>query len=258
MDETGKYFFQWDIFKSNLSESLLDIKSSEEFFDVTLVCGDEQLKAHKIILAASSPWFRSVLSKNPHTHPLIYLKGIKFIDLKNIVNFLYKGEVSVPTVDLKGFREAANDLKIKHFNDQNHLPEANSNEIVETNDVEQKLVDYESEDSVGNLQTEDYVKVEADIDGSILRETDSTMNKGDLEETLSKMVSRIHHGKLGSVWECKTCKKFHKNKTKITQHAETHLEGFKHKCKMCGVIKKTRKALQKHIGSKHKSVLQNE
>ena len=32
------------------------------------------LEAHKVILSACSPFFRSVLKKNKHDHPLVYLK----------------------------------------------------------------------------------------------------------------------------------------------------------------------------------------
>ena len=36
-----------------------------------------QIEAHKVILAASSPFFQAILKKNKHTHPLIYLRGMK-------------------------------------------------------------------------------------------------------------------------------------------------------------------------------------
>ena len=36
-------------------------RDEKEFFDVTIACEDEQLQAHKVILSACSPFFRSVL-----------------------------------------------------------------------------------------------------------------------------------------------------------------------------------------------------
>ena len=48
-----------------------------EFVDVTLVSHDEeQIKAHKAILVAASPFFRRIISKNPHQHPLLFLRNI--------------------------------------------------------------------------------------------------------------------------------------------------------------------------------------
>ena len=260
MDGNDKFFCKWETFRNNLSESILDIRTSEEFFDVTIACDDEQLKAHKVILASSSPWFRSVLSRNPHAHPLIYLKGVKFNDLKSILTFIYNGEVNVQTADLKSFLDAAKDLNIKSLDDQ-HLGNEEAlidgkreNESTNSIDYVKELDGSKLENSFKELLNAAAIKVETDIDDSIAE----TMDANELEETLLTMIARIHDRENGNLWQCTICKKCHKNKTKITQHAETHLDGFEHKCKMCGVIKKTRNALQKHIGSKHKFVPQNE
>ena len=53
-------------FKSFLEET--------SFVDVTLACEDDkQIMAHKVILSANSEFFKNVLVKNIHQHPLIYL-----------------------------------------------------------------------------------------------------------------------------------------------------------------------------------------
>ena len=43
----------------------------------TPMADGHQIEAHKVILAASSPFFQAILKKNKHTHPLIYLRGMK-------------------------------------------------------------------------------------------------------------------------------------------------------------------------------------
>ena len=46
------------------------------FSDVTLVLEDKHpLLAHKVILSATSPFFRHVLNEDAHNHPLIYVGG---------------------------------------------------------------------------------------------------------------------------------------------------------------------------------------
>ena len=62
-------------FAANLSSSLATLLSGSQLCDVTLVCDDGQLSAHKVILAASSTFFSSVFLMNPHNHPLMYLRG---------------------------------------------------------------------------------------------------------------------------------------------------------------------------------------
>ena len=62
---------QWNDFKDNANKAFGNLR--EDFSDVTLACEDGyQREAHKVILAASSPFFRSLLVKNKHAHPLHY------------------------------------------------------------------------------------------------------------------------------------------------------------------------------------------
>jgi len=85
----------------------------KDFFDVTLACDDEQIQAHKVILSACSPFFRNVLRRNPHQHPLLYLKGVKYTDLQSVLNFMYHGEVNVAQEELNSFLAVAEDLRVK-------------------------------------------------------------------------------------------------------------------------------------------------
>ena len=66
-----------------------------------------------MILSACSPWFRYALKKNPHQHPLFYLKGIKHSQMMGLIDFMYKGEVSVAQEDLNNFLVVAEELQIK-------------------------------------------------------------------------------------------------------------------------------------------------
>jgi hypothetical protein len=56
-------------------QSLQDIRSDDNFFDVTLACDDcdarddkSLVRGHKIILSAASPYFRDVLKHSPASH----------------------------------------------------------------------------------------------------------------------------------------------------------------------------------------------
>ena len=64
---------RWNDFQSNISSTFRDLREDTDFTDVTLVCGGEQLKAHKVILSACSVTFRALLKKNPAQHPVIVL-----------------------------------------------------------------------------------------------------------------------------------------------------------------------------------------
>ncbi len=59
--ERPAYLIKWSRFEEQLSNAFSELFCSEHFADVTLACdGGDVLKAHKIILAMSSPFFRRI------------------------------------------------------------------------------------------------------------------------------------------------------------------------------------------------------
>jgi len=108
-----KFCLRWNDFESNISGAFRELRDDKDFFDVTLVCDNEQIQAHKVILSACSTFFRNVLRSNPHQHPLLYLKGVRFSDLQAVLNFMYHGEVNVAQEELNSFLAVAEDLKVK-------------------------------------------------------------------------------------------------------------------------------------------------
>ena len=108
-----KFCLRWNDFETNISSAFRELRDDKDFFDVTLACDDEQIQAHKVILSACSPFFRNILRRNPHQHPLLYLKGVKFTDLQSVLNFMYQGEVNVAQEELNSFLAVAEDLRVK-------------------------------------------------------------------------------------------------------------------------------------------------
>jgi hypothetical protein len=108
-----QFCLKWNDFETNVSTAFRELREDKDFFDVTIACDDEQIQAHKVILAACSTFFRSVLKRNRHEHPLLYLKGVKYIDLVAVLNFMYHGEVNVAQEQLNDFLGIAEELKVK-------------------------------------------------------------------------------------------------------------------------------------------------
>ena len=73
---SDKFCLKWNNFESTVSCDFKEIREEKELFDVTIACEDEQLQAHRLILSACSPFFKTVFYRSKHEHPLIYLKGI--------------------------------------------------------------------------------------------------------------------------------------------------------------------------------------
>ena len=105
---------KWNDFSQNIVCSYKELRNNCDFSDVTLLCEDtQQIDAHRIILAASSPFFRSVLKRNQKSHQMIYMRGINNKDLVAILDFIYHGEVNINQEDLNGFLALAEQLQLK-------------------------------------------------------------------------------------------------------------------------------------------------
>ena len=91
-----------------------DMRNDPDFSDVTLVCKDnQQIEAHKVILATWSPFFNSVLKRNKHSHHMVYMTQLKAKNLVAIVDFIYHGEVNIYQDDLDKFLALAEELQLK-------------------------------------------------------------------------------------------------------------------------------------------------
>jgi len=119
MGSSEKFCLRWNDFEKNISGAFREIREDKDFFDVTLACDDDQMQAHKVILSACSPFFRTILRQNKHEHPLLYLKGVKYVDLVSVLNFMYHGEVNVAQEELNSFLAVAEDLKVKGLTQNN-------------------------------------------------------------------------------------------------------------------------------------------
>ena len=113
MTYSDNYIFKWDGFQESIKVNFGKLRTDTDFCDVTLACGDgHQVEAHKVILSTSSPFFEKLLKHNQHTHPLIYMRGMKIEDLSALVDFLYFGEASVAQQNLDSFLSIADELHL--------------------------------------------------------------------------------------------------------------------------------------------------
>merc|ERR1719322_1305160 len=124
MDESSNRYhhFRNANFKTTLSNGLQQLRTENDFLDVTLCCdnGTDKVQAHKVVLAACSPLFRRILSnenvQESGSKPFLYLKGVNQDDLLSVLDFMYQGETSIPQEYLSTFLFVAEDLQVKGIN----------------------------------------------------------------------------------------------------------------------------------------------
>ena len=112
--------FTWKTFPDHTTETFKSLQAEEYFTDVTLVSDDHhQFKAHRVIISACSPYLKRVLLKNPHSHPLLFLRGAERSDLESILEFMYLGQISIKKYEIDMFLKIANEFELEGFNFQN-------------------------------------------------------------------------------------------------------------------------------------------
>ncbi|UYV60569.1 hypothetical protein LAZ67_1001555 [Cordylochernes scorpioides] len=109
--------------------------SNEAFVDVTLACEGLSLKAHKMVLASCSPFFQSLFLENVCKHPIVILNGIKYVDLKSIIDFMYMGEINVAQEQMSSLLKAAETLKVIGLAEITNEAPATSKNNPETNHI---------------------------------------------------------------------------------------------------------------------------
>ena len=113
MSTSDKFSFKWNNFKENVFTAFGSLREYNEFSDVTLACEDgQQVEAHKVMFVASSPYFLSLLRRNQHAHPLKYMRGMEFTDLKAILDFIYCGETTIDQIYIDRFLRIAEEFKL--------------------------------------------------------------------------------------------------------------------------------------------------
>ena len=114
MDSVKTFCLKSNKFPDILIQSFKALRSGRDFADVTLACEDGyQIEVHKVFLAATSPFFKSLLQRTKTSHPIVFMRGMKRGDLDAIVDFLYYGEAKVYQENLDTFLALAEELKLK-------------------------------------------------------------------------------------------------------------------------------------------------
>ena len=109
-----KLCLQWNEFHDNIKNVFGILREGYDFADVTLACEDgQQVEAHKVVLASSSPFFKKLLGRNKQPHPIIFMRGVKYSNLVALVEFLYSGEANICQDNLDSFFAIAVELQLK-------------------------------------------------------------------------------------------------------------------------------------------------
>ena len=242
-----KLCLKWNDFQDNTRCAFGNLREDNDFVDVTLACEDgQQIEGHKVILAASSPFFKQLLARNKHPHPLIYMRGVKFYDLVAIVEFLYFGEANIQQINLDSFLCLAEELQLQGLMERLEEKVADIETKV-TSAVKRGNVSFKkqmSDEKESSTETENILAASSEpfvpfplISGGLEKleeEVKSLMEKGQNQSGTQK------------AYVCKVCGK-EGYSSSIKDHIErNHVEGISVPCNQCEKAFRYRIALRTH------------
>nr|CAD7400537.1 unnamed protein product [Timema poppensis] len=126
-------YFKWDT-HADLLRSLERLLQTECMVDVTIAIEGQLLKAHKLVLCACSQYFHTMLSSIPATHPIIFMRDVKLVEMKALLSFMYRGEACVSQEEVEGVLRTADALGISGLT---HISWADTADYIQVDETSQ-------------------------------------------------------------------------------------------------------------------------
>jgi rubrerythrin len=208
-----------------------------------------------------------MLKKNKHSHPMIYMRGLKAKDLTDIVDVIYLGEANIYQEDLDAFLALAEELQLKGLSQNNASDNKQESAKKSPPQRPRKTVqEYVKPDKFHETQE---IKVFGEIDNwenqSLVPADGTTMTEvktiarsknaaiidyeGGAEELENKKKSMMT--KVNNIWSCTVCGKTTGSHGgsfgNLKVHIEnSHIEGVAYFCDKCDYTSRSRNTLSKH------------
>ncbi|KAL0132214.1 hypothetical protein PUN28_000179 [Cardiocondyla obscurior] len=106
---------QWAGHAGYITERFSGLLARQALVDVTLICDEQKLRVHKLVLASNSIYFEEILQQDLGQEPIILLKDLDFEILKAMVEFMYCGETTISHQHLASLHTAAQIFKVKEL-----------------------------------------------------------------------------------------------------------------------------------------------
>ena len=227
---------------------------------------------HKLVLSAASPVLRRVLATPAMS--AVFMFGLSSLEVNNILQFLYTGQVSLRTSEVQNFLKIAEKLEISLAeeiedplirNDQSKRSKVSTDSedlkvdpFMKEEDVEIEDINFDNkedtiEDEFTTLETEDTDLNSDPIDPEMpsigLNKKKISLDENDLKKSknikdfVNSLFTKMENGRA----RCNICGKESSNPQIYRAHAESHIQGLKFPCKNCDTVYGTRSLLQKHL-----------
>jgi len=247
----------WDAFQQSAKDTFRSLINEEDFMDVTLACDDDkQIKAHKVILSSCSPFFKRILTRNPHPNPILFISGVDYRDLKAILNFMYLGETNVEQAHLDTFMAACKIIKVRGLTEPENIDHQETPHPLPTAKPRVNLPG-KNGDAAMNIphtsekryQDQHLVKDEPET----ISESNFAIAKYEAAEDFTSPFENSSKWSDGRFW-CSKCDFQTGSKSNLRRHDEMKHQGIKYACDGCDYKASSKDNLKRHSMSKHEGI----
>ena len=221
----------WQTYSNHLNEMMKNLLESSDAADVTLVCDDRtKFKAHKFVLKACSPVFKSIMTDLSQNESVIYLRGVQAQEMKPILQYLYLGQATVCENRVNEFLNVAESLEII--------------EIIEG-------MDYSVLESLEEIPEFSHISNEnPDLQDNSL---DSNKKYNQTNTQISKIEKNIQNIRKEETakYQCNKCDKKYFHKEALSRHNRSVHNGIKHQCHNCPKAFSSKSHLVRHFRALH-------
>ena len=244
--------FKIEDFALKTREILENLFLSGEYSDVTFVSEDEkQIKAHKYVLSASSPFFAKLFLELKEESSFISLQEVEFLELWAIMRFIYTGVTEVSEDKVENFLETAKYLKIKGIEEHQSNLHEESEEVTDNQESEtpenfaqgadNKYKSLEEFSYIEQKTKIEYIDYNTELVSDNIMERVKTDNYYQLDNKIRN-------------FPCQKCTYRGTTKKMLKDHIFRKHEGGKFPCTKCPFVSSTTATRYRHELTKHKGL----
>ena len=250
-----KVFLTWHSYDNHFQKVLRSLFDTGNSSDVTLVCDDQiKFKAHKFVLKACSPVFESILQETNEIMSVVYLRGVNWLELKPILEFIYSGQASFLKERMKEFLRVGKDLKITQIKD---VP------VEENTVIKENVNEFHLEINQEDESSEDISNIDNSENGSSIFDNESSQQDSVSSNSAQcpqcdavfahrhSMMAHVRYKHEGIRFPCTKCDFKAIKQSHLKRHVESIHMGIRYPCKQCDYKSTQQNHLKKHIKSVH-------
>ena len=272
---------KWNAFSEHMSDFLFQMQNSNYLTDITLVCDDKKkLNAHKLVLGVCSKVFQDFIKDLPDgLGSVIYLRGIQYIEMRSILEFMYTGKTQIERIHMKKLFDVASNLEVVeicrfmesiggHKNENFYDIQEQSEDTVDvvkdlddSKEISEESIDEEDNQLEEGVKAsfEDYVS-KNDKPQKKCKDNNFTERKFKAEQSQKetkkvKVLCNTEQFEIkDSKFLCSVCDYQTKDNSNMRKHIRSLHNKEKFSCSTCENTYYDQSSLKKHIKSVHEGV----